>query len=75
MPQEEPGCRLLCGTAAAAQRFGAEPTAITNHEGARPVPADDAGTRSALHHQPPGPDTDLKRWFSENSGSCFIGYG
>jgi transposase len=33
---------------------GAKPTAITNHKGGRPVPADDAGARSALHPQPPG---------------------
>jgi transposase len=51
---EESGYRLLCGPEAAAQRFGAEPTAITNHQGGRPVPADDAGARSTIHHQPPG---------------------
>ena len=46
--------RLLRRPAAAAQRLGAEPTTITNHKGGRPVPADDAGARSALHPQPPG---------------------
>jgi transposase len=31
----------------------AESTAITNHQGRRPLSEDDAGARSALHHQPP----------------------
>jgi transposase len=29
---------------------GPEPTAITDHQGGRPVPADDAGARSTVHH-------------------------
>jgi hypothetical protein len=47
------GCYV--GLRATAQRFGAEPTAITNHQGGRSILADDAGARSAPHHQPPGP--------------------
>ena len=52
---EESRYRLLSWAAAQAQRFGPEPTAITNHQGRRPLSEDDAGAGGALHHQSPRP--------------------
>ena len=49
---EESRYRLLSWAAAQTQRFGAASTAITNHQGRRPLSEDDAGARSTLHHQP-----------------------